>query len=444
MRFALIALSVLLLLSAPLSSIAQDEDGSQEDGSHAAFEGMTITEITISGNEETKERYVTREIELKVGEPLDLEVLSEDIGRLNTVGVFSSVEVVTEESEGGVALEYRVREMPGFIPFVTFAYSETDGWSIGPAVYAGNFLGRTIKLSGSVLFGGTNVYSFGFRHPWIAGRRVYLDASLKHTIRDNVYYDFQETDDEFTPWIGGYLGNNGRIEGMIGYFSVGSDKDGRTLSADNRDEMVRSGLNVYYDSRDVYSDPHVGWHSSIELMVSKGIMDTPAEYWTGTIDLRRYQPLLWGNPLAIGVLTTLQSGTVGVDIPEYMQYNLGGANSIRGYTADGLGMKLFGKNQLIFTMEQRFDIIPLTEVKVFSWSLNAGLQGALFLDSGIAWSTPEEFTWERETTGVGVGLRVLFPWVNMIRLDVGFNKDWESTFNLGFGSKFDAQRNRIR
>ncbi len=439
MRLTPILLSLFLLLSAPLSSVAQNGDDSE-----AKYAGMTITKITISGNEKTKEHYIWREIELEVGEPLDPKILSEDIGRLKNVGVFSSVVVVEKEHEGGIALEYMVREMPGFIPFVTFAYSETDGWSIGPAVFAGNFLGRTIKLSGSVLFGGTNVYSFGFRHPWIAGQRVYLDASLKHTIRDNTYYDFQETVDEFTPWIGGYLGKNGRIEGMLGYFSVGSDKDGRTLSADNRDEMIRSALSTYYDSRDVYSDPHVGWHSGIEVMVSKGIMDTPAEYWTGTIDIRRYQPLLWGNPLAVGLLTTLQSGTVGVDIPEYMQYNLGGANSIRGYTADGLGMKLFGKNQLILTVEQRLDIIPLREVKAFGWAFSAGLQGALFLDSGIAWSTPEEFTWEREKTGVGVGLRVLFPWVEMIRLDFGFNQQWESTFNLGFGSKFDAQRNRIR
>ncbi len=445
-RFSLIFLSFLLLFSAPLSLFAEEAEEAKKDASasHEQFAGMTITDIRISGNEKTKDRYVWREIELEIGEPLDLKILEGDIRRLNNVGVFSTVEVVSEAHEGGVALEYKVREMPGLIPYVTFAYSETDGWSVGPAVSAANAFGRTIKLSGYVLFGGTSVYGFGFRHPWIAGKRVFLDASLKHMIRDNVYYDFQETDDEVTPWIGGHLGENGRIEGMIGYFSVGRDKDGRTLSDDNRDEMVRLGLNTYYDSRDIYRDPHIGWHSGIEFMASGGISDTPAEFLTGTLDIRRYQPVLWGNPLAVGVLTTLQTGTVGVDIPEYMQFNLGGANTIRGYSAEGLGMKLFGKNQLILTVEQRFDIIDLTEVKLFNWSLSMGLQGALFLDSGIAWSTPEEFTWQREKTGVGLGLRILCPWVDRIRLDVGFNQEWESTFHLGFASKFDAQRSRTR
>ena len=439
MRLALVALSAFILLSAPLPAIAK-ADGVL----YGEFEGITVTEIRVSGNEKTKENYVRREIYQEVGEPLDVETIEQDVVRLTNVGVFSVIKVIPEESEGGVALEYQVTELGDVIPFPTFSYSETIGWSYGAALYAGNAFGRTIKLSGVVLFGAATTYGVNFEHPWVAGERVYLHAIFKHTVADNPYYGFLETSDQVLPRVGTWLGDRGRISGMLGYFAVGSDEDGHTLSEDNRDEMIRGDLSLSYDGRDLHRDPRRGWHLFGELMWSEGVSGTPAGFMTATFDVRRYHPLLWGHPLAVGVLLNLQSGAVGVHIPEYMQYNMGGANSIRGYEPEILGKKLFGKNQLIATVEQRFDLIRITEVVVGGYSFSVGLQAALFVDSGIAWSDADELNWEREKTGFGFGIRPLVPWVDMIRFDVGFNSAGEHVFHLGFGSKFDRQRFRHR
>ena len=50
-------------------------------------------------------------------------------------------------------------------------------------------------------------------------------------------------------------------------------------------------------------------------------------------------------------LVSLQSGELGTDVPGYLNYFMGGANSIRGYGVTDLGEELSGKNQMLGTAE---------------------------------------------------------------------------------------------
>ena len=96
----------------------------------------------------------------------------------------------------------------------------------------------------------------------------------------------------------------------------------------------------------------------------------------------------------ISGLASLQSGTVDVDIPVYMTYHMGGANSIRGYDVLELGKKIFGKNQLIGTAEYSFTVLPLRRWDVWKFAFRLGLDFALFADVGTAWSESSELTKE--------------------------------------------------
>ena len=59
-------------------------------------------------------------------------------------------------------------------------------------------------------------------------------------------------------------------------------------------------------------------------------------------DIRRYYPIAASkSSIAIYSLVTMTSGEIGEDVPEYMQYSIGGANSVRGWD---LGSRI-GKNQ---------------------------------------------------------------------------------------------------
>ena len=120
---------------------------------------------------------------------------------------------------------------------------------------------------------------------------------------------------------------------------------------------------------------------------------------------------------------SLQSGEVGVDIPEYAQYRLGGANTIRGYDVEKLGRELFGRNQLLGTVEYSFRVVP---PRLFSmWKLNfrLGLELALLGDVGVAWNESHELNSRRTRAGLGAGVRLLVPGSDMVRVDVGWSPE---------------------
>jgi outer membrane protein assembly factor BamA len=126
-----------------------------------------------------------------------------------------------------------------------------------------------------------------------------------------------------------------------------------------------------------------------------------------------------------------------------MDFRMGGANSIRGYDVDKLGRELFGKNQFIATAEWRRTIMPVREIPLLNWSFRIGVEGAVFVDVGTAWSEPEELTGDRYRTGGGVGIRLVGLANEMLRLDLGFG-DETAIFHFGSWSKFTAQRGRLR
>jgi outer membrane protein assembly factor BamA len=148
--------------------------------------------------------------------------------------------------------------------------------------------------------------------------------------------------------------------------------------------------------------------------------------------------------LRAGGLLSLQSGEVGVDIPEYLQYRMGGANSIRGYDPVELGSTLYGKNQYIVTLEYGVPLRRIREYRILSWTFSLGLDAALFLDHGGAWNEPHELSLERSRTGAGVGLRLLVPGMEQFRFDFAWGEGGSFQFHFASGTKLAAQRNRLR
>ena len=126
------------------------------------------------------------------------------------------------------------------------------------------------------------------------------------------------------------------------------------------------------------------------------------------------------------------------------QYNLGGANSVRGYDTKELGRVLFGKNQLIATAEYQHLVLDIREVFISKFSFTVGLEVAAFVDVGVAWNEDSELNSDRTKTGFGVGVRPLLPGVGEVRLDLGISEDGNAVFHIGVFSKMEAQRLRVR
>jgi outer membrane protein insertion porin family len=406
------------------------------------FEGVTVHRVFWTGNNVTRDHVIARELATREGEPFRVKALLADYVRLENLGVFAKIEIATALVEDGVEVEFRLVEMPSYIPYLAFRYTEENGWSVGPALSSVNLFGRVITLSGRALFGGTTTLLMDFAYPWITGNHVSLTARAAYLTRQDEVRDFEETSWELMPWIGKFLGKHGRVAGALGWFQMNSDKDGITLSENHRDDLFRLGLRLGYDTRDSWRVPGRGWQNEVELLRTGGILGGDGDFFTFTADIRRYQPV-WDQTLALVLLTSLQTGEAGSDVPSYMQYTMGGANTIRGYDFLELGRQIFGKNQLIGTLEYQYMVVPLRHLKIFRWSFSAGLQAAAFADVGTAWDTSEQFTASRFRAGYGLGLRLIIPQTEMVRFDVGFSEAGVE-FHFGTWTKFTAQRLRLR
>jgi outer membrane protein insertion porin family len=414
------------------------------------YEGALVVDITITGNNVTKEYVIRREIQTRVGDTLSVERVQRDVERLENIGVFADVNVIATEPSNGVALEYQVREMPWIVPYVAFRYTEENGFSIGPALTSMNLFGRDISLSGRWLFGGTSTFGVLLDWPWITGNHISLNLDSNRLVREQEILQFEEESWNVTPWVGTWIGQSGRLAGTFSWLQMNADKPDRTLDPDNQDNLFSAGFRVGYDHRDSWRNPHNGWWNELQVLKTGGGLGGNGDFWTVDVDLRRYQPVTSRQTIVMGWLTTLQTGEVGVDVPSYLQYFMGGANSIRGYEFDVLGKELFGKNQMIVTIEYQYLVTAIRPIPIWKWAIAAGLEVAAFTDTGIAWETSPDlavddgFGWNRFKTGAGIGLRFLVPSVDVIRTDFAVGEGGDFQFHFAVWPKLVAQRPRVR
>jgi len=424
-RFAWIVVTLFLIASSALT----DE-----------LEGKLITALQIQGLSHTKAYVVERELASRVGEPFSEQNVLKDAERLDRLRIFSLIEIRGVAVDSGVRIEIEVRETFPYLPTISIQVNDENGVSAGPGFKSVNFLGRGIELGAAAQFGGSTNLDVSFVNPWITGNHVSYGARYLHHDRPNELDDFHETANELEARFGSFIGEAGRIGVRAAFSTVHSDRDGVTLSPDNPDKIPSLGVYLGYDTRDIWSRPRRGWW--IELDVTKSnVLDTPGGFWTTDIDLRRYQTWHARHTLLLTSLTTLQSGTLGEGIPIYADFHIGGTNTIRGWPLDSRS----GKNQSINTVEYRY---LLTEPRPFSLSFfNAyiGLQLAAFGDFGHAWNESNDFAVNQFIGGYGVGLRVLIPFVDEIRMDVAWGAPGEGmTFHFGIYPKAVMQRERVR
>jgi outer membrane protein assembly factor BamA len=410
----------------------------------APYEGRRVTAVALEGHDVTRDFVIRRELRTKVGEPLAAATVSADAQRLDNLSIFADVAARAEGDGEGVQVVFVLREMPAWIPVLGMLYTEENGFSVGPGVSFMNLAGRDISLSARAYFGGTRQYWLRASWPWIARDHLSLEWYGARLDRDDTLNGFHEDSMEMTPRVGIYLGEHGRLHGMFSLFNLESDVDGKTLSPDNEDLLLRLGVALGTDTRDSWTLPRDGWQNELELWYTGGVLGGDGDSLAVNLDLRRWIPVAARQRLQASSLLSLQTGEVGVDVPVYFTYHLGGANSIRGYDIDELGRELFGKNQLIGTLEYSWNVVPQRRRDFKKWSVKLGFDLAVFADGGIAWDESEQFALRRARGGLGAGLRILIPGQEMIRLDVGWSPHGGINFHFAGGTKPVAQRMRLR
>jgi outer membrane protein insertion porin family len=426
------------LLFAPAGTAVSAEETPRD--AIAPYEGRRVTAVEIEGHRVTQDYVIRREIHTTVGQPLSTDTLLADIQRLDNLSIFAQISVRGELDGEGARVRFIFKEMPSWVPFPGFSYTEQDGFSAGVKLSALNLTGRAISVSATAYFGGAEQYSARLSWPWITGNHVGADFYGARLDRQDTLNGFDELSYEVTPEVGGWLGEHGRVDARFSFFRLQSDVDGKTLTPDNDDHFYRFGLALGWDTRDSWRFPRRGWQNELELWRTEG----DGEFWSLNLDLRRWVPVKGRQRILLSGLASLQSGVLEEDVPIYFAYRMGGANSIRGYDIEDLGRRLFGQNQLIGTVEYSINLVPLQRIDIWKFAIRMGLDVALFSDIGIAWSEPEELRAGRARAGVGGGLRLLLPGMEMTRFDVGWSEEGGFQFHFASGTKPVMQRRRIR
>lgn len=117
------------------------------------YEGETVQSIIFKGNK-TKKEIIERELETKIGKPLEIKTLEADIKRLENLDIFSKIVLGGVQNENGVELIFDFKEVLWALPYVSYQISDENGLALGPAVRSVNFLHRDITLNAFFLFGG--------------------------------------------------------------------------------------------------------------------------------------------------------------------------------------------------------------------------------------------------------------------------------------------------
>jgi outer membrane protein assembly factor BamA len=405
--------------------------------------GAVITEIRIVGNETTRIGIIKAAMQSKAGEVYTREAAVLDYKWITQLGVFTSIRFETIEENDGIVLVVTLTEVNRYTPAPVIKVTDANGLSIGASFTSTNVLGVAAKASAYFTVGGVTNFGVRYKDPWIPGRSWWFGYTLsyEHAERPNEIYHFDERSDDVFFELEHNVTNKVRWGPRLTYLAVRSDQPGVTLSPDNVDHIPALGAFARFDGRDLPIYPTQGWWAGLDIIkYGPGGLGDP-DYWQASLDVRRYLRLGGQfNSLALYSLATLSSGEVGVDIPIYMQFNLGGANSVRGWS---LGSRE-GKNQFINTIEYWHVLMDHKAWRIWFFKFALGFQLGVFGDVGTAWSNRDAFhrNW---VAGGGAGLRLLMPASVMFRFDLAAGEEGIGVrFFISGKEKAVAQRDRVR
>ncbi|MBD2362766.1 BamA/TamA family outer membrane protein [Anabaena minutissima FACHB-250] len=404
----------------------------------------------------TQRDFLLGILKLKPGEVFREDVLEADLQRLRTLEPVDFVRAFPQENSLGVSIVYDIKERR--FPTWNFgAGSNSDIGLYGQVRYRdANISGVNDQLNTTVQVSGKDVqYSSQFISPYRTAEPERFGYSLK-VFRDRKLSPVFDDDIR--------LANGDRIrEGRFGgsltllrssedwdtalgfnytrislrnqdYDVVPEDELGNQLSVSGKgiDDLFTVSFSVNRDQRDRRNNPRQG--SILTLSTAQAI-----PIGLGNISSNRlqgnyiqYLPVNWlGNdkfsdtPEMIAV--NFQLGTILGDFPPADAFNLGGANSVRGY---GYGELASGRSYGLASLEYRFPIIEYIGGVVFTdFASDFGSGKTVIGEPGVVRDKPGS------GFGYGLGVRLSSPF-GILRGDLGVSDQGEVRLEFTTGQKF--------
>jgi outer membrane protein insertion porin family len=310
---------------------------------------VTIDEITVAGNRETRDQVIVRETRLRLHEPYDEEKVKRIAPRLGRLGIFSSVNSPelylipgspAASSNGGAGLLIKVEEgntntfdgILGYAPGVK--EGEGGAFSGSATVSMHNLFGTARKLDVHWQRDNSESQEIALQYvePWILDQPVSLTGGFRQRQQDSSYIarsvevkaDLLLTE---SLTLGGVFSHSVVIPSSTA--ATQSVSDSRTMTA---------GIDIQLDTRDDLASPTSGaLYRSGYRIGSKSVYGAPAALIPPpvggsvqkiSVDADLYLETVSRQVLAIG-LHGRQITTDRIEVSDL--YRFGGTNTLRGY-----------------------------------------------------------------------------------------------------------------
>ncbi|MBN1826774.1 MAG: BamA/TamA family outer membrane protein [Candidatus Eisenbacteria bacterium] len=402
---------------------------------------VRIGPVTVEGTENTRPRFVLRELTFHEGDWYDRTRLLDSRDRVYQTGYYYNVAMIRDPLDGKGAVPIRISIKEKKLRWFGFGggFGTEDQFRFSFDWTNRNVLrtGRTVYLETvfSELFADRDFeqkYTFSIIEPWMFRTRTVGMWKVTHE-RMNLENFVLNEGSENERTLESY-----RLIQTATAFSLSRDLNKRTKgsiifslewakaeepSEPVDEELLRPDITrslaftFERDVRDHLLDPTAGsrLHTSVEFAGT--FLGGDNEFFKETLGGALYRRVPGRAVLALRAQAGgLRSLAPDDALPDYKRFRLGGANSVRGYREEAIGPANY---MFLANAEARFPLF---------WRLG----GVLFIDAGAGWQRfgdavlsdwelgkePEEVTRDDVRYGVGGGLRVYTPF-GPLRVDYG-------------------------
>ncbi len=412
------------------------------------FYGCTIDSIVVRGNDHTKAITILREMVSKPGGVLDERLIRRDEAYLRGLGYFAAVSMTAEQVESGKCrLIVTIAERSAVfmrLPYPVVNYDFQRGVSYGATWKIKNFrgLGEDLGISALARYEREEVAGVFWNSPWFLGHRLNfrVDASAYRRIEQPV-----NPDEEYLKrylmtgigigvpltrnlmeqlWLRGSLSFE-RRESRIGLV----DASGVYSSDFYYQDYVAAGGELEYDSRDDHNSPFNGMRHRFMLRRLTTVSGPEQDYIFYGFSDYFYLPTGEYRAFVVGVDGDIREG----DTPTYLQMKLGGVRDVRGFRNDDLR----GTVKIVSTIQYRARVMG---TRVFELPIigkfDVTVNWVAFIDNGALMEDILDAGGERFYTTGGVGVEIISPFRDLLRLEMATDGTNSPAFYMTAGTDF--------
>ncbi len=401
-----------------------------------------VRNITIRGNDKTRDKVVRREIRQNEQDTVNTQLLRRSFQRINNLNFFEDINLVpVKVGSGMVDLNVEVREKSTGTLSLGGGYSSVDNFVGQFEVNQGNLFGRGQLLRAKAEFGGRrSSYSLTFREPYLADSTYSGQVDVFNQSRTFQSYKEKRTGGDFIlgKSFGEYINSNiSYTLETLKVFDLNTVAPFAPLLVQTQAALGETltsalGFSISRDTRDFRFDPKSGTNHSLSLEYAGTFLGGDNAYYKVVLDSSRYFPAWRDHVFSLHGRVGYADGIDEKVLPAGERFFVGGINTVRGFkfgkagplTPDGV---ISGGNKEVFlNMEY---LIPLSK--------EAGLKWLIFYDIGAAFDDTESIALSELREGAGLGIRWISP-IGPLRLEWGRNlnpkpgeTDKEVEFSIG-------------